>query len=145
MAPKELEKVLYFAASVITWVDEEARSKDLAKLEKEVEKQAGEYEREREQRTQELNEALVRRLAYLGVAAEKDAEAPPAGTTDGFNDDDELWADTRHQREADEGRGSRQDGQGAHARPSTPRSRTPRPTSTRRPSGSARSSRSSRR
>ena len=94
MAPKELEKVLYFAASVITWVDEEARSKDLAKLEKEVEKQAGEYEREREQRTQELNEALVRRLAYLGVAAEKDAEAPPAGTTDGFNDDDELWADS---------------------------------------------------
>src|ERR671924_481718 len=71
MAPKELEKVLYFAASVITWVDEEARQKDLGKLEKEVEKQAGEYEREREQRTQELNESLVRRLAYLGVAAEK--------------------------------------------------------------------------
>jgi DNA-directed RNA polymerase subunit beta' len=94
MAPKELEKVLYFAASVITWVDEEARSKDLAKLEKEVEKQAGEYEREREQRSQELNESLVRRLAYLGVAAEKGADAPPAGTTDGFNDDDELWADT---------------------------------------------------
>jgi DNA-directed RNA polymerase subunit beta' len=94
MAPKELEKVLYFAASVITWVDEEARQKDLAKLEKEVEKQAGEYEREREQRTQELNESLVRRLAYLGVAPDKDSEAPPAGTTDGFNDDDELWADT---------------------------------------------------
>ena len=94
MAPKELEKVLYFAASVITWVDEEARQKDLAKLEKEVEKQAGEYEREREQRTQELNESLVRRLAYLGVAPDKDTEGPPAGTTDGFNDDDELWADT---------------------------------------------------
>jgi DNA-directed RNA polymerase subunit beta' len=94
MAPKELEKVLYFAASVITWVDEEARSKDLVKLEKEVEKQAGEYEREREQRTQELNESLVRRLAYLGVAPDKESEAPPAGTTDGFNDDDELWADT---------------------------------------------------
>jgi DNA-directed RNA polymerase subunit beta' len=94
MAPKELEKVLYFAASVITWVDDEARSKDLAKLEKEVEKQAGEYEREREQRTQELNESLVRRLAYLGVAPDKETEAPPAGTTDGFSDDDELWADT---------------------------------------------------
>ena len=40
MAPKELEKVLYFAASMITWVDEEARDKDLGKLEKEVEKQA---------------------------------------------------------------------------------------------------------
>ena len=30
MAPKELEKVLYFAASMVTWVDEEAREKDLA-------------------------------------------------------------------------------------------------------------------
>jgi DNA-directed RNA polymerase subunit beta' len=94
MAPKELEKVLYFAASVITWVDDEARQKDLGKLEKEVEKQAGEYEREREQRTQELSESLKRRLAYLGVAVEKGEDAPPAGTTDGFSDDDELWADT---------------------------------------------------
>jgi DNA-directed RNA polymerase subunit beta' len=94
MAPKELEKVLYFAASVITWVDEEARQKDLGKLEKEVEKQVGEYEREREQRTQELNESLKRRLAYLGVAGDDDEEAPPAGTIDGFSDDDELWADS---------------------------------------------------
>ena len=29
MAPKELEKVLYFAASIVTWVDDEARDKDL--------------------------------------------------------------------------------------------------------------------
>src|SRR6185369_11850846 len=94
MAPKELEKVLYFAASVITWVDEEARQKDMGKLEKEIEKQVSEYEREREQRTQELNESLKRRLAYLGVADGEKEEAPPAGTTDGFNDDDELWADT---------------------------------------------------
>jgi DNA-directed RNA polymerase subunit beta' len=94
MAPKELEKVLYFAASVITWVDEEARAKDLGDLEKEVEKQAGEYEREREQRTQELNESLNRRLAYLGVAPDKDSDAPAAGSTEGFNEDDELWADT---------------------------------------------------
>ena len=28
------------------------------------------------------------------MAAEKDAEAPPAGTTDGFSEDDELWADS---------------------------------------------------
>ena len=38
MAPKELEKVLYFAASIVTWIDEEARTKDLTKLEKEVKK-----------------------------------------------------------------------------------------------------------
>ena len=29
MAPKELEKVLYFAASMVTWVDDEAREKDV--------------------------------------------------------------------------------------------------------------------
>ena len=38
MAPKELEKVLYFAASIVTWVDDEARQKDLGKLEKEIDK-----------------------------------------------------------------------------------------------------------
>ena len=94
MAPKELEKVLYFAASVITWVDETARKKDLKKLEKEVDKQVGAYDAEREQRTQELNESLKRRLAYLGIAENKDEDAPAPGTTDGFNEDDELWADT---------------------------------------------------
>ena len=67
MAPKELEKVLYFAASVITWVDEEARTKDSKKLEKEVDKQIAAYDGEREQRTLELYESLNRRLAYLGV------------------------------------------------------------------------------
>src|SRR5688572_18524509 len=97
MAPKELEKVLYFAASVITWVDDEARTKDSKKLEKEVDKQVAAYDAEREQRTQELNESLNRRLAYLGVVADpkdKEAEAPDPGGTDGFNEDDELWADT---------------------------------------------------
>src|ERR1700726_1727663 len=29
MAPKELEKALYFAAAIVTWVDDEARPKDL--------------------------------------------------------------------------------------------------------------------
>src|ERR1700742_4399463 len=48
MAPKELEKVLYFAASVITWVDEEARTKDLGMLEKEVKKVTDSYEVERQ-------------------------------------------------------------------------------------------------
>ena len=57
MAPKELEKVLYFAASLVTWIDEEARAKDLGKLEKEVKKVLDGYAAEREQRTQELNEA----------------------------------------------------------------------------------------
>ena len=65
MAPKELEKVLYFAASMVTWVDEEARDKDVGKLEKEVKKVVDSYESERQKRTQELSESLERRVKYL--------------------------------------------------------------------------------
>ena len=36
IAPRELEKVLYFAASIVTAVDNEARAKDLADLEDKV-------------------------------------------------------------------------------------------------------------
>jgi DNA-directed RNA polymerase subunit beta' len=83
MAPKELEKVLYFAASIVTWVDDEARQKDLKKLEKEVKKVTDGYAAEREQRTQELNESLERRLAWI----------EGEGTEDRFSDDDEIWAE----------------------------------------------------
>ena len=83
MAPKELEKVLYFAASMVTWVDEEARAKDIGKLEKEVDKVVDSYEAERQKRTQELNESLERRLAYLEEA-----------TRTRFSDDDHIWAES---------------------------------------------------
>ena len=83
MAPKDLEKILYFAASVITSVDEEARSKDMGKLEKEIDKALAEYEAERQQRGQALNESLERRIKYL-----------EEGSTDGFDPEDHLWQDT---------------------------------------------------
>src|SRR6188768_3582979 len=83
MAPKELEKVLYFAASMITWVDEEARGKDIGKLEKEVQKVTDGYEAERQKRTQELDESLERRVKYL-----------EDGTQTKFDDDDHIWADS---------------------------------------------------
>ncbi|HET8954594.1 MAG TPA: DNA-directed RNA polymerase subunit beta', partial [Solirubrobacterales bacterium] len=83
MAPKELEKVLYFAASMVTWVDEEARDKDIGKLEKEVKKVVDSYESEKQKRTQELSESLDRRLAYL-----------EDGTQDKFDDEDHIWADS---------------------------------------------------
>ncbi len=83
MAPKELEKVLYFAASIVTWVDDEARQKDLGKLEKEIDKTISSYEAEREERVMELREAVDRRVKYLETGDQK-----------GFADDDLLWADT---------------------------------------------------
>ncbi|HSJ33462.1 MAG TPA: DNA-directed RNA polymerase subunit beta' [Acidimicrobiia bacterium] len=36
MSPKDLEKVIYFAAYIITWVDEEKRQKDLPQLEEDM-------------------------------------------------------------------------------------------------------------
>jgi DNA-directed RNA polymerase subunit beta' len=83
MAPKELEKVLYFAASIVTWIDDEARQKDIPKLEKEIQKTIDSYEAEREQRVLELKESLERRIEYLRT-----------GRQTGFSDDDILWADT---------------------------------------------------
>ncbi len=83
MAPKELEKVLYFAASMVTWVDEEARAKDMPSLEKEVESVQSEYEAERNKSTHELDESLKRRVKYL-----------EDGTQAKFSDDDHLWADS---------------------------------------------------
>ena len=50
MAPKELEKVLYFAASMVTWVDDEARARDLEILEGEVAKVLDAYGAEKEER-----------------------------------------------------------------------------------------------
>src|SRR6201746_14078 len=83
MAPKELEKVLYFAASMITWVDVEAREKDVGKLEKEVKKVVDSYESERQKRTQELAESLERRIKYL-----------EEGEQGKFDDEDHIWADS---------------------------------------------------
>ena len=83
MAPKELEKVLYFAASIVTWIDEEARAKDMGKLEKEVDKVLDAYKAEREQRMQQLAESLERRIEYIGNG-EKPAK---------FSEDDEIWAE----------------------------------------------------
>ncbi len=83
MAPKELEKVLYFAASIVTWVDDEARSKDLDTLEKEVNKVLDSYAAELEERVLELRESLARREKYLQT-----------GKQTSFNDEDHLWADS---------------------------------------------------
>ncbi len=82
MAPKELEKVLYFAASIVTWVDDEARTRDLDKLEGEINKVLDSYAAEREERLLELRESLARRDEYLQT-----------GKQTGFSPDDHLWAD----------------------------------------------------
>jgi DNA-directed RNA polymerase subunit beta' len=48
MAPKDLEKVIYFAAYMIISVDDEARHREMPELEKELRQEIGQLEKERE-------------------------------------------------------------------------------------------------
>ncbi|HVF76672.1 MAG TPA: DNA-directed RNA polymerase subunit beta' [Solirubrobacteraceae bacterium] len=83
MAPKELEKVLYFAASIVTWVDDEARERDLADLEIKVNEVLDAYTAEREERVLELKEQQARREGYLETGAQGRE----------FDDEDHIWAE----------------------------------------------------
>ena len=83
IAPKDLEKVLYFAASIITDVDEKARAKDLKPLKEKVN---GEIERiaaDREEMLGMVQTRLERRRAYLAD-----------GTKTGFDEDDNVWMES---------------------------------------------------
>jgi len=80
IAPRELEKVLYFAASIVTQVDREKRQEDLADLEDKV---AGESERvylDRDEALSALDDRLARRRDYFASGKEKN-----------FDEDDDFW------------------------------------------------------
>ena len=81
IAPKDLEKVLYFAAHICTHVDEEARAADLSELERRIVAEREELEAEREEEVGRVGERLMRRRKYIAT-----------GSEDGFDDDDEYWA-----------------------------------------------------
>ena len=129
MAPKELEKVLYFAASMITWVDDEARAADLESLGGQVNEVLDGYAAEKEERLLELRESLERREEYLKtrLPGEVLRRGPPLGR-----------APRRRAQEARRRR-AREAAQGQPQDAWSPTSRTPRPTSRTRPSACARS------
>ncbi len=80
IAPKELEKVLYFAASIVTQVEVEKRAADLNDLEDKV---RGEYERinvDRDEALAALEDRLSRRRDYFTKGKERN-----------FDEDDEFW------------------------------------------------------
>jgi DNA-directed RNA polymerase subunit beta' len=81
IAPRELEKVLYFAASIVTQVDRDKRQEDLADLEDKV---AGESERiylDRDEALSALDDRLQRRRDYFAAGKERN-----------FDEDDDFWA-----------------------------------------------------
>jgi DNA-directed RNA polymerase subunit beta' len=65
IAPKSLEKVIYFAAHIITWVDDERRHKDLESLEADIRAEIGDVERERELQIRKRDEEYEAELKEL--------------------------------------------------------------------------------
>src|SRR4051812_45519429 len=83
IAPKELEKVLYFAASIVVHVDDEKRLADMGELSDKVEAEVEQLAVDREEQFGEVEERLLRRREFFA-----------SGATDGFDEDDEYWART---------------------------------------------------
>jgi DNA-directed RNA polymerase subunit beta' len=80
IAPRELEKVLYFAASIVTLVDNEARAKDLTELEDKVKAESEQIYVDRDEQLADLEKRLARRRAFFSESKEK-----------GFDEDDDFW------------------------------------------------------
>ena len=81
IAPKELEKVLYFAASIVTQVEVEKRAADLADLEDKVRAESERIFVDRDEALAALEGRLTRRREYFTKAKERN-----------FDEDDEFWA-----------------------------------------------------
>ncbi|MEX0949319.1 MAG: DNA-directed RNA polymerase subunit beta', partial [Acidimicrobiia bacterium] len=65
IAPKTLEKVIYFAAHLITWVDDERRHKDQAELEADIRAEVADLEKERDARLAARDQEFEKELAEL--------------------------------------------------------------------------------
>ena len=86
IAPRELEKVLYFAASIVTAVDNEARAKDLNDLEDKVRAESEQIYVDRDEALAALEERLQRRRDYFAKGKERAStrtttSGPAASTT----------------------------------------------------------------
>jgi DNA-directed RNA polymerase subunit beta' len=71
---KQLEKVIYFAANIVTWVDDEKRDKNLPNLEQEVALERETIEKERELELARRQEELEQELLQLEHDGAKDTE-----------------------------------------------------------------------
>ena len=80
IAPRELEKVLYFAASIVTAVDAEKRGQDLNALEDQVKAEAGRIEVDKDEALAALEDRLARRRDFFAKGKERN-----------FDEDDDFW------------------------------------------------------
>ncbi|RJK93441.1 DNA-directed RNA polymerase subunit beta' [Vallicoccus soli] len=71
LAPKDLEKVIYFAAYMITWVDDENRQRDLPSLEAKISVERGQLEQRRDADVEARQRRLEEDLAQLEAEGAK--------------------------------------------------------------------------
>src|SRR5688500_3304011 len=71
---KQLEKVIYFAANLVTWVDEDKRHEDLPNLEAELLGEREAIEKDRENAVARRHEALEAELAELEKEGAKESD-----------------------------------------------------------------------
>jgi DNA-directed RNA polymerase subunit beta' len=71
---KQLEKVIYFAANLVTWVDADKRHEDLSNLENELNAEKDEIVRERELELARRMEDLEKEIAALEAEGAKDSD-----------------------------------------------------------------------
>ncbi|MDQ3875599.1 MAG: hypothetical protein M3322_08670, partial [Actinomycetota bacterium] len=81
IAPRELEKVLYFAASIVTHVDGEQRAEDLAELEDKVLAESERIYVDRDEMLAVAEDRLARRREYFTTGGQRN-----------FDEDDDFWA-----------------------------------------------------
>ncbi|HET8893014.1 MAG TPA: DNA-directed RNA polymerase subunit beta' [Gaiellaceae bacterium] len=80
IAPRELEKVLYFAASIVTAVDNEKRAADVNGLEDQVKAEAERIDVDRDEALAALEDRLARRREFFAKGKERN-----------FDEDDDFW------------------------------------------------------
>ncbi len=71
---KQLEKVIYFAANLVTWVDEKKRHEDISNLEAELAEEVLELEKERDVEVEKRLKELESEVAQLEKRSAKDSE-----------------------------------------------------------------------
>ena len=65
ISPKELDRVLYFASSIVTWVDREERANDIDLLRGQVEDEIGQLEQDRDEEIDQIQALRTKRESVI--------------------------------------------------------------------------------
>ena len=65
ISPKELDRVLYFASSIVTWVDREERANDIDRLRNEVEDEIRQLEEDRDEEVDQVQALGIKRESVI--------------------------------------------------------------------------------